>query len=525
LKILNFNLRTQIIINLLVMMIVAVVTIGIIVVKVLENNMVNLKINNGKALVSSLRSNIEVSYLGDGRLETGGIQKMIDNFSSFGQTIEVVVISNNYKIAAVKGSEEPGKIYKEGDPLVQSIKSRSELTKLKSDTDFLIFTRYESLSIFTPIIKGNTILGGLKAVFPMDDLNSLIERTHLLLLFFLSFGSLLLFAFGSYLLNRTIVRPIKKFVRVAEQISGGDLTRRVDYKNENEIGQLSVSFNKMADAMEEHIGSLHRINRELQQAHQSLVRTEKLASVGRLSAGLAHEVGNPLGAILGYTDMLIKGVEDEKTRKDYLLRVQKEIGRINGIIREMLDYSRPHKVKISKVDVNKVVRESVSLVSHQKDFKYIDLNMQLEENLLTVMADGDQLQQVFVNIILNAIDAMQGEGALHIVTKNIIREEIRPARRRRDDIKKVELSFERKNELKMNHNGVSISIKDTGSCISKENMKNIFDPFFTTKDPGKGTGLGLSISQTIVETFGGTITAESKHGEGTIFTISLPASI
>lgn len=522
-KILNFNLRTQIIINLLMLMAVAIFTIGIVVVKVSENNMINLKINNGKVLVSSLRSNIEVSYTSKEELEVSGIQKMIENFSSFGQVIEVVVVSKDYKIVAAKKPGKVGGFYEKKDRLVQTLNFGSDFFELKSDTDFWIFTRYESLSIFTPIKSGYTVIGGLKVTFPMDDLNSLIRRTHQLLLFFLFFDSLLLFAFGSYLLNRTIVKPIKEFVRVAEQISGGDLTQRVDYKNENEIGQLSVSFNKMADTMEEYIGSLRRINRELQQTQQGLVRTEKLASVGRLSAGLAHEVGNPLGAILGYTDMLINGVDEEEIRKDYLLRVQKEIGRINDIIREMLDYSRPHKVTINKVDVNKVVRESSSLVSHQKDFKYIDLNLQLEENLSLVMADADQLQQVFVNIILNAIDAMQGEGTLEIITKNVIRKEARRTRRRRDDIKNVELSFERKRELRNGQQGVSIFIKDTGNCISKENMKNIFDPFFTTKDPGKGTGLGLSISQTIIETFGGTITAESEYGEGTTFTISLPA--
>jgi len=522
LKIFNVKLRAEIVINLLIMMAVALVTIGVIVVKISENNMVNMKINSGKALVSSLRSNIEVSYTRQERLEEAGIQKMIENFSSLGQAIEVLVVSSDYKVVAAKVPEKVGEIYEE-DRLVNSLRFNTEVVDLKSGRDLWIMTDYESLSIFTPVRSGERIIGGLKAVFPMDDLNSLIRRTHLLILFFLSFDSILLFIFGSYLLNRTIVGPLRKFVRVAEQISGGDLTQRVDYKSDNEIGQLCVSFNRMADTMEEHIGSLKRINRDLKQAQQDLVRTEKLASVGRLSAGVAHEVGNPLGAILGYTDMLINGVDEEEVRKDYLLRVQKEIGRINGIIRELLDFSRPSRITINEVDLNTVVRESVSLVSHQKDFKNIELNLQLAEDLLPVMADDDQLQQVLVNIILNAVDAMQGEGSLDIVTKNIIREEIKHTRRRRDDISDVELSFERKSDSRIAQKGVSVSVKDTGSCISKENLKSIFDPFFTTKDPGKGTGLGLSISQSIIETFDGTISAESEQGVGTTFTIALPA--
>lgn len=505
---LNISLRAEIVINILILMGMAIITVGIMVLKISENNMVNMRIESKKALLTSLRKTVEDGYVVGGKMSSGKLQRLIDDFAPLGGADEIVAVDTQYRIIAGVDSSQIGEIDRD-EKLIDTLTFQSESVDLKTVHKTVLPSIYESISISMPVTSKGELIGGLKAVFPMDDLNNLLGRTRWLLFFFLSFDSLLLLLFGSFLLTRTIVRPLKKFVRVAERIADGDLSQRVGYESGNEIGQLSASFDRMADSLEGHVGHLERANRELKQAQQELVRSEKLASVGRLAAGVAHEVGNPLGAILGYTDMLINGVDDEGTRSDYLKRIESEIRKIDATVRELLDYSRPSKMEVMDVDVNRVVREAVSLVSHQKTFEKFELEMKFSEDMPPSKADEKQLQQVLINIILNAVDAMSDGGDLEIATE----------------------SFSPKSPLPMwerdrvrEKSQVRISIRDSGCGINDEDLKKVFDPFFTTKEPGSGTGLGLSISQRIIETFGGKIEVESEVGKGSTFTIYLPVA-
>jgi len=293
------------------------------------------------------------------------------------------------------------------------------------------------------------------------------------------------------------------------------------------LGQLSVSFNKMADSLSDHVGYLQRANRELRQTRLDLIRSEKLASVGRLAAGVAHEIGNPLGAILGYTDMLISGVDDDATEKDFLKRVENEVKKIDATIRELLDYSRPSLVNMIEIDVNNVIQEVLSLVSHQKGFETLELELNLDEGLPRILADEHQMRQVLLNLILNAVDAMPQGGKIIISTEKYYlsdKKDIYPSRRKEDHFS-GEFTIRKRTKAGVDvEEWIKVSVADTGTGMEKEELGKIFDPFYTTKDPGKGTGLGLSISQTIIETFEGRIEVESDSGEGTVFSLLLPAS-
>jgi two-component system, NtrC family, sensor kinase len=264
-----------------------------------------------------------------------------------------------------------------------------------------------------------------------------------------------------------------------------------------------------------------------------------LASIGRFAAGVAHEVGNPLGAILGYTGILQRGEIEREEEKDYLNRIEKEIERINRIVRELLDFSRPSKFEIREVNVNKVVENALSLLSYQKNFKNIQTQLNLQVNLPLIKGDESQLSQVFINIILNGIDAMPGGGTLEIQSEEYLVEDPFPIRKHRpyptrrkgdpmesdylhlrkaDPISVLLTKFSRGDRL------VKIRISDTGIGIKKEDLERIFDPFFTTKSPDKGTGLGLSISLRIVESMGGEIRVESEIEKGTNFELYFPAA-
>jgi hypothetical protein len=286
--------------------------------------------------------------------------------------------------------------------------------------------------------------------------------------------------------------------------------------------------------------SLESTNNQLKQAQEELIRTEKLASIGRFAAGVAHEVGNPLGAILGYASILKKEGIDREESKDYLKRIEREIERINKIVRGLLDFARPSKLEIREVEINKIIESTLSLLSYQKNSKNIQTRLDLQSDLPLIRGDESQLSQVFINIILNAIDAMPDGGILQIQTKEHVIESLSGDRsqrmfppRRRSDPMEADYSHLRGSHpyiagLSKCSRGdrlVQVRITDTGSGIKKEDLENIFDPFFTTKAPDKGTGLGLSISLKIVESLGGEIRVDSEVGKGTTFEVYFPTVV
>jgi hypothetical protein len=294
------------------------------------------------------------------------------------------------------------------------------------------------------------------------------------------------------------------------------------------------------ESLENYLTSLESTNKKLVEAQEELTRTEKLASIGRFAAGVAHEVGNPLGAILGYTSILEKEGVDREESKDYLKRIEKEIERINRIVRELLDFARPSKIEIREVNINKVIESTLSLLSYQKGFKNIETRLDLQNPLAMIKGDESQLSQVMINIILNAVDAMPNGGILKIQTEELVAEEpvadrfqrLHSPRRRRGDPTESDYSHMRKPDplssmmtrFSAGSRLVRLRVSDTGTGIKKEDLDRIFDPFFTTKAPDKGTGLGLSISLRIVETMGGEIKVQSEVGKGTTFDLLFQAS-
>jgi signal transduction histidine kinase len=342
-----------------------------------------------------------------------------------------------------------------------------------------------------------------------------------------------------------LVKPLKDLIRLTQKISEGDFSQTIEVTSMNEIGQLISSFNRMTERLKENresiennLKSIELANKKLKQAQEELIRTEKLASIGRFAAGVAHEVGNPLGAILGYTSILDKGGIDQEEKKDYLKRIENEIERINRIVRELLNFSRPSKFEISDIEVNSVIKNTLSLLSHQKNFKNIETQLELQPHLPMIKGDESQLSQVLINIILNAMDAMPNGGHLKIQTENLVVgnwyedafQPLFPPRRKGDPMESDYSQLRKPDPLSAllsksskSERLVKIRISDTGMGIEQEHLENIFDPFFTTKEPNMGTGLGLSISLSIVESMGGRIRVESEVGKGSTFEIYFPA--
>jgi hypothetical protein len=429
------------------------------------------------------------------------------------------------------------------DFLTRSIQSGQFYSKIEESGGFLS-THYKKLILCSPLWFRGKVAGAIQMEIPIGDVMMHLLESQRMILISIILDAIVLIVFGSFLLSRVLVKPLKELVQLTQKISEGDFSQKIEVTSKNEIGQLISSFNRMIErlkdnqeSLDNHLASLESANKQLKQAQEELIRTEKLASIGRFAAGVAHEVGNPLGAILGYTSILEKNGIDREESKDYLKRIEKEIERINRIVRELLDFSRPSKFEIHDVDLNKAVENTLSLISYQKNFKNVETRLELQPNLPMIKGDESQLSQVLINIILNGIDAMPKGGTLEIHTGEYVVEDIFPrwlhlpfARRRKGDPEELDYFHLRKadplssllTKFSKGDRLVRIRISDTGIGIKKEDLKRIFDPFFTTKSPDKGTGLGLSISLRIVESMGGEIKVESEIEKGTSFELYFP---
>ncbi len=235
------------------------------------------------------------------------------------------------------------------------------------------------------------------------------------------------------------------------------------------------------------------MERKLQETHLQLVNSEKMASLGKLAAGIAHEINNPLGGILIYSSLLMEDLPEKDPKKQDLARVVQEAGRCKEIVRSLLEFARQTEPRMESVDVNRAITDGLFFLENQALFHNIRIVKNLDPSLPYAMGNAGQLKQVFMNIIINAAEAMHGNGELTITTY--------PAPDR---------------------NSILMEFVDTGEGVPEKNLSRIFEPFFTTKDVGKGTGLGLSTSYGIIESHDGKIGVRSKVGEGTTFTIELP---
>jgi signal transduction histidine kinase len=239
---------------------------------------------------------------------------------------------------------------------------------------------------------------------------------------------------------------------------------------------------------------LSEYTQTLQDNQEQLVQAEKLTSLGQLAASIAHEVNNPLSGVLLYTQLLIKRINSDKFNKenalDYLSKIESELTRSTGLVRNMLDFSRQTAPSLSETDLNDVINRSFELAAHAAQLNKVEVIKQLDPSLPRLTADASQLQQVFTNLIMNAVQAMPKGGKLFLSTAT-------------------------------DNGRLKAEVRDTGVGISPENMRKLFTPFFTTKKE-KGVGLGLAVSHGIIQRHHGKIDIESKEGEGTTFTVYLP---
>ena len=304
-------------------------------------------------------------------------------------------------------------------------------------------------------------------------------------------GILLAIGLG-YIMADKIMRPVNLLIKASNKVSEGILSPDIGPVSGDEIGVLQKTFKEMIASLKE------RDRRRSVKAENRLLQSEKQASVGRLAAGVAHEINNPLTGVLTFTRLLLKSEDMTEKSRSHLQKIAESTVRIRKIVKGLLDFSRQTELDRESTDINKLLNSTISLMENQALVKGVSIEFNSGENLPDVILDRSQIQGVFLNIIINALDSIESGGTIVVSTG-------------------ISMSASDTDQK-----GLEISISDTGCGISPEDLDRLFEPFFTTKEVGKGTGLGLAVSFGIVQRHGGSIRVQSEVGRGSTFTIWIP---
>lgn len=310
----------------------------------------------------------------------------------------------------------------------------------------------------------------------------------------------------TFLTKRLVNRPLGKLLTHTRLLSQGELSLQIEDVERDEMGELEEAFNDMTNNLRNAQQELQNLassleakveerTRQIQDIQNQLVRSEKLASLGELVAGIAHEINNPLTGIMVFSSLTLDNPGLPADFRSDIETIFRESQRCAGIVQGLLEFSREATPEKNPESLNTILEKTLRLLENQAGFHDIDIRRYFDHNLPTILVDANQLNQVFINIIINAAQAMPDGGKLELTTG-----------------------------LDKSGNQLFVRVRDTGCGIPEENLKRIFDPFYTTKESG-GTGLGLSVSYGIVENHGGTIEVESRVGEGTTFVVLLPREV
>jgi signal transduction histidine kinase len=402
-------------------------------------------------------------------------------------------------VAAVVDGPSPTQRAEFGDP---STLSALHEARLDDAVPRLLRTaQHRVLAFEVPGATGRTLLA-IDAERSSGRAAALI-RTFGLYAFLLAL-SLLTFAY--FALTRLIIRPLEALSEAAQNVTLGSRQLKLPASSVRELNELGASLKRMTDrllaeeeSLRKKIDEVERATLDLERAQNQVVRSERLASVGRLAAGLAHEIGNPIAALMGLADLLLEGELDAHEQKDFIKRMRGEAERIHRTIGELLQFARPAqqgaKGTAPSGEVETAIHDTAGLVVHQASMRDLELCIDVYPGLPRVTLATEQLIQVLLNLILNAADALQGQagGQVSVVA--------RPT-----------------------DAGVRIDVEDNGTGVPRGVADQIFEPFFTTKEVGKGTGLGLSVCQGLIAAAGGSLILDATHAGGARFVVQLPAS-
>ncbi len=359
-------------------------------------------------------------------------------------------------------------------------------------------------AVDSPLIVRQMEMGILSVVLPSNYIVTTMATSRNTFSLLFSLATVATIIVG-YILAQSIAKPILRLRSISTSVAAGDLDQSTGFERADEIGELASAFDTMTFRLRERTAEAARlyaetverneelaeINARLQSAQAQLVQSEKLASVGQLTAGIVHDVKNPLAVIKGLAEELHEEVGIDPSTRAQLTTIRDSASRASTIVTDLLKFARQSTPEMQRRDMRETIQSSLRLTEYLTRKGKVEVSVELPDQPIMLAYDAQQIEQVLINLITNAVQAMQHGGSLRV-------------------------------SLTKSGSKVAITIQDTGTGIPKQNLKRIFDPFFTTKPEGEGTGLGLSVSYGIVSRHGGTIEVESELGWGTTFTVFLP---
>jgi len=461
------GLRTEILVNLAILLGAALLFVGFLLLKLTEKELVSQRIAGARATVEVLGRSLGAGdEASEGRAARARAALM--PLVRPGGLVDWILCD----AAGVPLASYGGDPAAHSDPLsvVDEVRVTVEYSSnwLASGAD-----ASGSLTLDVPLLRRGERLGMLHARFSLADIGGRIAEARRLVFFYVAVYGAILILFGLYLLGRNVVRPIGRLRSLTAEVAGGNLEATLTVEGPREIAELTASFNHMTAS--------------LRHGRDELIRSERMASVGHLAAGMAHEIGNPLGAVVGYLELL-KGDLSDPDQRDLVERSLAETGRIDRLVRELLDFAKPSPLVRESFDPAALGREVLDLLRHQGVFDQRRLYDELPERLPLVRMDPHRLRQVLVNLLLNARDATTVGGAIRLAGSG-------------------------------EGDWVRLAVRDSGIGLSDEVRAHLFDPFYTTKPTGRG--LGLAICRRIVEEAGGRIEVNSTPGLGSEFRVWL----
>lgn len=389
-----------------------------------------------------------------------------------------------------------------------SLVSQKEIIRLEGNPWDSLFFEKSYLLIANPFShSAREEMESVVVILELDSIYESIFENHKAIFVYLLVNVILLTVVGFFRLIAVTVKPVERMVKMSESYQDSDTLLFGGGESRSEFGQLSMALNGMLcriesdrEKLRKTVSSLEAANSQLVKTQKEMVRTEKIASVGILSAGLAHEIGNPIGIVQGYVELLQQTDLDPAEKQQFAQRALSELDRINKLIRQLLDYAGFSSKEMSLINLDQLFEGVCQIVALKKYNPPISLLRDIPADIF-IECDGESLRQVFLNCLLNALDAIESkdgdfEGQITITVEKIVEDE-------------------------SNQANVHIKIKDNGIGIDEKDLEVIFDPFYTTKAPGEGTGLGLFVSHSIIDAHGGRMWINSTLGKGSTIYIDL----
>ncbi|OGP73053.1 MAG: hypothetical protein A2V86_17195 [Deltaproteobacteria bacterium RBG_16_49_23] len=507
------SLKAKILLSVIIVVVVIEGVFLYLNIKSLSEQMINKTEEEAFNLSETIRLSIRYAMMKDRRDE---YQRIIDDVAQrkgilevriFNKAGEITVSSDRTKVGTVVDmkAEACYGCHREDEAKVL-LPSDSKTRVYHTETQRLlglINPIYNEPSCYPCHPKTINVLGVLDTMISLEEFDKEKNQLYNRMLLSGIISVIVLSLLSSLLFTRFLNRPIDNLLAATKTAAQGNLDQTVAIRSHDELGELAGSFNNMIlelkrsrDAIEGWTQTLEQRvqerTRELQEVQDQLIRAGKMAALGELAAGVAHEINNPLTGVLTFSSLILKKLEENHPWKKDMENIVQQTTRCRNIVKGLLDFARQRKPDKKEWDIHFLIDRTVTLVENQARFQNIKIVKELKADMPMLSVDGDQIQQVFMNIIINAADAIGGNGGtLTIKTES--------------------------------HDKIAeISFTDTGCGMSKEHLSKIFTPFFTTKETGKGTGLGLAITYGIVQSHGGDIEVASETGKGSTFRIKLP---